>query len=477
MFNFKTLILALLLPLTAMALLGPPEQRRQFIEGDGYRNLLSNPGLESGRQDWNLVSPASTLTVLNNSTVVAAGLRSMSFDSQGHGEHIESDEYTIPRGMWNRNCVAKVDYNWSTGLANGLWMQVIENGGAVQASTFFPPTSDWAERSIGFICPAEGTLKLRIATATDAPGDADQPVFHFDNAWLGRNLLLISDSTIKLETSSLAWSGEHRNTCNGWTVTSTSFGAFPDDSTGCTLVELINQNFGTVVTLGATQPGLVFTPKRLGNYFVCAASQFGSDNSTSTKTVNLLWNGGVVAETLWDTDAGPSTSVPVTLCGLQNVTSLAEVTLQIQVKSSSGTHFIASTTLAGQVHWQIFAIDQQFPSPIILNGVVSSSAQGVKVVSAEIDEGSGTPVVNQQDGAWIDSITDNGSGDYTLNIKSDTFSVKPNCACIAHDTTGGADCSIDITTAKSSTLIRIQVAQDGTGDADTDADIICVGQP
>lgn len=169
----------------AFAAKGPRETLRQFVESDADRNMLTNPGFESGSQDWVLQGPASTFHILNNSTVVGQGLRSYAFVSLGENESVDSTAYEIPRGLWNRNCIASIDYNWSTGTTGDLFLSAIDHAGTEYAKTDLDPVSDYTQKFISFQCPPGGTLKLRVGRKADTTGTI--PAIHLDSMYLGRN--------------------------------------------------------------------------------------------------------------------------------------------------------------------------------------------------------------------------------------------------------------------------------------------------
>ena len=103
--------------------------------------------------------------------------------------------------------------------------------------------------------------------------------------------------------------------------------------------------------------------------------------------------------------------------------------------------------------------------------VVNPETGGVRMVSAFITN-SGTPTVSREDGNWIDTITDSGTGDMTLNLVGGTFASTPNCTASISDTNPHGLRII----ADSSTAIRIDTFET-TGNTATDVDItvICIG--
>lgn len=89
---------------------------------------------------------------------------------------------------------------------------------------------------------------------------------------------------------------------------------------------------------------------------------------------------------------------------------------------------------------------------------------------------SGTPTITDQDGSWVSSLTDNGTGDVTINIASGVFSSTPVCTCASHRTGLANFCYINSNTAPSTTAYRFQVANDAGGAEDRNIEVQCTGR-
>lgn len=118
---------------------------------------------------------------------------------------------------------------------------------------------------------------------------------------------------------------------------------------------------------------------------------------------------------------------------------------------------------------------QSISGGVASNPVTNTRSGGVHALSAMID-GTGTPstVSGREDGNWINTITDNGVGDYTLNFVSGTFSSAANCACSGIG--NGVYCQINSLANSTSSSIRIETEAGGVN-VDTSFSIICVGAP
>jgi hypothetical protein len=269
-----------------------------------------------------------------------------------------------------------------------------------------------------------------------------------------------------------SWSGYHDTTCS-WARTNTAFGDPTADAT-CTFTERTNVNFGTVTSAlsGSDKlPGIVFTPPRAGRYYVCVGYYVTS--SAGNPVVQLVDGSGTVVTTGGFTTSG---AAPLNEnCGIYVASSTSSVTLKLQTKTSSGSVTIGTTW--PNVEWKIFQIDQNLPAPLLVNSVVNPRNGVTNIVSAYIDFGGGaSPSVSREDGDWISSLTDNGTGDTTININSGIFSAAPNCTCTATQSgVGTAICRYVDGVPATSSQVRFKVLSGGGTALDDNIAVICVG--
>ncbi|MCA9339688.1 MAG: hypothetical protein KDA17_02140 [Candidatus Saccharibacteria bacterium] len=280
-------------------------------------------------------------------------------------------------------------------------------------------------------------------------------------------------SAYRPDMQAMSWSGYHDSTCS-WARTSTSFGDPTADAT-CAFAEVSNQNFGTVSTYTVTNamPGIVFTPKKAGRYYVCATYYLTS--SASNPQSALMVNGST--QIGYGGFGTSGASAVNTTCGIAVIDSVASTTISLQTKSTSGSVTIGSSGFPYSVHWSIFSIDQSLPAPVLAGSVTSGSSGVVKIGSAYITN-SGTPTVSRQTGSWISSLTDEGTGVTTINMTSGYFSATPNCFCNSLGTGDNHNCTFTGSLTPSSTQIRV-VTETMTTQANFDGDfyITCIGVP
>lgn len=279
-----------------------------------------------------------------------------------------------------------------------------------------------------------------------------------------------ADQTYFPSLVSASWSGYHDSDCS-WSTTSTSYTDPAADGT-CTFTEVYNQNFGTVASTGAKTPGINFTPGRIGRYFVCA--DFLGSVASGESRYQLLDGATVISQTSNAETA--ATKSGMSLCGVVVASSIASKDVKIQVAVTAGTNTLTGQTASPTVrsiNWSIFQIDQQFPTPVIVNSVQNSRTTATNICSAYITN-AGTPTISRADGSCISSATDNGTGDTTLNFAAGTFSGAPNCA-VTSETAAGAKCYISSSTAASSSVVRTQCVNSGEAAADANHTVICIG--
>lgn len=272
----------------------------------------------------------------------------------------------------------------------------------------------------------------------------------------------------------LSWSGYHASDCS-WTRTNTAFGD-PSADASCTFTERQNRNFGSVTSYlsGSDKlPGIVFTPKVSGRYFICAtaasygpATQFAgirhalSDGTTQISAVERQMSS--TAQEL----------APMTTCGIYNAT-VASTTIRLQTSSSSGSIVMTGVgATTASIEWSIFNLDQPV-SAILMNDVITSNLNGDRITHAQTAaQCTASPCTISKSSGNVTSITRTGTGDYTVNYTG--YSDVPTC--VAGTGPGAAVASVHIASV-TSTAVRINLFQSALGSAiDQNAFyVICTG--
>lgn len=236
-----------------------------------------------------------------------------------------------------------------------------------------------------------------------------------------------------------SWSGYHEGTDCGWSTTSATF-VDPAIDSSCTFTERTNRNFGTVTsfndgTPGNNYPGITFTPTRVGNYFVCATFQLFNSSSNSQSHAQL-WDGTtIITSSMYRPGASATVFTTQTLCGVYNATSLSAKSLRVALQTDTGTVNITNNTVGSAseaVEWSIFAIDNEFPAPVI-KGVVNSQSETserierIKVGTVASPCTSDPCTIASQSGSWVTSVNWISTGRYVVNLASNVFSEAPSC--------------------------------------------------
>lgn len=169
-----------------------------------------------------------------------------------------------------------------------------------------------------------------------------------------------SEQAFRADQLASNWSGYHASDCGAWTRTNTAYGTLGTDAS-CTFTERTNTNFGTVTSEAGSAPGFVFTPVKVGDYFICAnvaaATSAGGDAA-----IALYLNGTTqLAETgVRQTAAGEGTQ----LCGVAKLTSVASTTISVYGKAASGAITIGPGTEARAIDWTVFQLNHQKSMPV-----------------------------------------------------------------------------------------------------------------
>ncbi len=325
--------------------------------------------------------------------------------------------YNTGTGVATVQVPGKYRINASTGCGTAVVGLSVYKNGSIALTGYYSTGNSGGRTGVdGFLDLVVGdTIDIRPSASTCASGT--DGTLNFVNIEL---IDTAQGTAYRADTLANSWSGYHDNTCS-WARTNTAFGDPTADAT-CSFSEITNQNFGTVASYtsgGNNLPGIVFTPKRAGKYFVCA--HFFMDSSTTTGK-NILVDGSVTIAT----GGNPGSSVPIhnMLCGIVTASSTSSKTVAIQTASTSGSTTVGSASYARSVDWNIFAIDQQLPAPLLVNSVVSKYSGVVGTEHAEINCDAAS-ALTQNPGSWLSAIGNRSTASCALTIAGGVFSATP----------------------------------------------------
>lgn len=246
--------------------------------------------------------------------------------------------------------------------------------------------------------PGAGTCYLSL---DDASRELSVTVERYPNA---------TQQAFNFDTAASYWTGYHGADC-AWTTTSTSY-ADPSADASCTFTERVNKNFGTVASTGSKTPGITFTPSRAGTYYVCANAQ--ALNSGSNSLGLQLADGSDNEISFNIANPSASTTGSQVICGFYTATTTAAQTIKLRMKTSAGTLTLGSANQA--IEWQIFAIGQQFPAPLVdttMSEVYVQAGNGMGTTSGIVRRWSNSVVSIGTDITYADSATLGAT--FTLN--------------------------------------------------------------
>jgi hypothetical protein len=258
----------------------------------------------------------------------------------------------------------------------------------------------------------------------------------------------------------------------------------------------------TGLTCGADESvAVAFTPPFAGKYEVCGEVAH-SANLAASGSVNAIfqWIETGLADTVVGqlggsrissepTESGVDSAVnPLHICGTFEFASVGKKLIRLMYEQSTNATVTSNLLLAdrsatfGQrdIHITVRAITQNFPMPVILDTVVNpGNVRQTKIFGAMIEFTGGTPLLIQEQGSWIDSLTDVAVGRASVVFTAGTFTTDPICTCAAQDNaTGFKACMITDDAEPSTSQISIENFVSSTGAATDDGGmhLICIGE-
>jgi hypothetical protein len=439
---------------------------------DAYLGLARNVGVADLITEWRSFTPiwtsSGTAPVLGNGTLTGRW-RQVGDSAQVEIVLTLGSTSTIGTGLYTLSLPPEItrDTSKSAGLSFvGGPFQFYDNGSSVNAKSGTPQWYTSPQR-VGAYISGYGQWDSGL---TGFGGTGDQVAFTIQYPVVGWQ----ASTVVMPDAQGLSWSGTHASTCI-WTTTSSSY-ADPADDASCTLSERTNRNFGTVVTYGAAKPGITFTPRKSGTYFVCARSALYNSTTNGYSTMSLSTTGGTSATIAnggvrQGTSGGSNDDKGVTLCGLVNLTSTTSTTVRLQIAASIGTTTLADLSGGGSsVEWSIFNVDQPVQA-ILANSVSTPLVSGEVIGSAVLDCDSSSSIIRNRQG-MVASLTNISSGSCTVTLASNYFSASPDCTISWN---GGGSTAISYITSSATALTIGGVTDTGSAVSSLQVNIQCNG--
>lgn len=455
--------------------LGPSEgyntadiSQATFVGSVLFANNCSWTATQTSYADYS--ADASCTTTATGSGVSAAGstLPGITVTNLPPGEY-----FIIATGQFYKANTASVQclfrfYDGTTEWGNGSVY-----GGAVQAVA-----PSFYGRITYTNAQSSATIKIQSLSDGGSAACAIGASANFDNLRISLyRYPTNSEKGFRPDIAPASWSGYHEGSCS-WARTSTSYGDPTADAT-CTFTAQQNTNFGSVTSYlsGSDKlPGIVFTPKRAGRYFVC--SQFRVTHATSGANIGIgLYDDATqIASTEMNVSAATVLYGP-NICGIVVATNTAAKTVSLETKASSGSVTIgnASNYMLQSVYWQIFALDQALPAPYLVNSVTSNASDVTQINAANINCDAGSAITSQR-GSWVSSVGNISGGACAITL-SGTYSSTPYCWAIPNAAFASVGLILSVA-ASSSTAISVDCEDDAsTACTSVDFNLFCVGSP
>lgn len=279
----------------------------------------------------------------------------------------------------------------------------------------------------------------------------------------------------KPDASSKMWSGTHDQNCN-FARTSATFGD-PTGDASCTFAESLNLNFGTVTSFqesGNNGAGIVFQADGGDRYFACATTHLTLSGGSNEGNVQLADGNNTELSSAESFTSAAGHVIPATVCGILNVTTAGSQTLKLRTRVGAGTISLA-TNASKTISWSIFKANQTFPSPVIMNSVVTPLPAVTNIVSGQVNCGVGN-AINRGITTGLASISNPGgtAGDCIITFTAGSFSDVPVCTGTVYD---GASIGRMATKfgSESSSQVEFRTTDAAGSPLNSFLEIICIG--
>lgn len=310
----EILIIASLLISASQAAISEPDKAVIFS-----RNILVNPGFESGKAGWT----ASGGTFSTTTSSAAVGTTMGTWDSNGASQTLTSTLTAIPPGWYGQNGVLSCRIKCASGSCThtiGAW----DGTTLTSSQTITSTTSGYARTTSNFIFPSSGSIGIRLTSVA-----SDEPSISIDSCMVAAgdqfNLSQVSQArllgTIKYAgATNCAWVGS----------ASATFANFSAD-TDCSSPSVT----GSVTAPGTKIPGGVFSSLPPGDLYIVATGAFGKDSTTGTE-VDFRFSDGTntSAKSVLQTTT-VTNRTPIITGRISYTTAQSNLTIQIQGASDA----------------------------------------------------------------------------------------------------------------------------------------------
>lgn len=463
--KMKIWILLSLIPLTVFALSTPPTPKEAAYLNQ--TNKIINPGAENGTAKVTI--SAGTLTATTLSSELGMGARAFKWCPAASGNTLSFSQYVVETGLKGQNGEAS---SLAQTSGTNFALRVFDGSSVLGSTTTITPSSSFQRWTDNFVFPSSGSL-----TVNAIAGNPANCLFLDDN-YLGKSTNIGSvGGTLQIISAN--------QTDYGWTACTMTVSAVTTPPTKATSPAVdncqqrrVNDTLELKWTFVANNN--TGAASGSGTYLFKIPNSLTADstvqNISSTPTEASVvaygsWNNGSAREIPIEGFLYDSSSIAFRYLSASALGNPGNMVASANGFATSGSgwkmSFDAKIKISG------WAANQR--APALVNSVISPYEGTARIVWASIAN-TGTPTVTRQSGTWISSITDNGTGDMTINITAGTFSVIPTCVITDNPNTDqGSQFQIyDNGTARSTTLVRLRTMNGASTLTDKGVEIMCM---
>lgn len=254
-----------------------------------------------------------------------------------------------------------------------------------------------------------------------------------------------------------------------------------------------NPSTGATCSVGNESLGVVFDLLTAGDVLACVNFSHVVNLSGVIQTMfriaetpnnaqTILQIGDALQDNVNNVDSPEQWAFPFRLCDILTFDSIGQKTLRLMYTQSvtptvNNSQINADNSGGRTVRWEVYPLRSFISAPLLVNTVVSKNLAVERILRASIGfDGGGVPSVARQSGG-IDSITDTGPGDITLNFAADLFTGAPSCTATGADNPADANIPVFKITAVTAASAKVGIYAHGSSTvSDRDLHIICIGQ-
>lgn len=334
--KLKQIAVALGLTLGTMLAFGAlTEPDRQQIP---FRNVLQNPGFESGKASWTV--SAGTFTLTTTASQVGSGVQAASWATGAAARTFTSKAIPIPAGLYGRQGVASCLIKGATAdhtLSGFDGTNKLSTANVTHSTTY-------SRTSTNFLFPSTGNIQLRITSASSE-------TLYIDDCYLGA-----AEGFNVSQTNQAIFIGAAyiaRNGSCSWSVTSVSLAPFGATAACPGPTVESNPGPGVIQTTDTDLPRFTVNNLPAGEYEVIISTRIDAGVANAGAAI---YDGNTFSGTI---GFDGNHSMAQTLVGHFSYTSAGNRTFEIYAQNDSSSTSINNAAAGG---WQTNFKIYKYPS-------------------------------------------------------------------------------------------------------------------